>query len=679
MPFAAPLALAGLAFIPLVLAFYLLKLRRGEAVVASTLLWQRLVADVEANAPWQKLRRSLLLLLQLLLVAVLAILAARPFLERPAGLAGDLVVVVDTSASMGATDVLPNRLEAAKAAVLETLRDLPSGGRVSLIAAAGSARVVANSTTDLGRVRQAIAGLTVSNAPGDLADGLRLAAALAARSGDSQVLVATDAALPGPPEARVDAPVRVLRVGRDAKNQAIVALAVQTAPSALTRSVFVSVANLDLEPVTRRLELWGDNGLLEARDVFLDPQARADVSIDDVPPEIVVVEVRLAGDASGRPADRLSADDRAWAIVPPDRLRRILLVSEGDPYLQAALAFLPQSELYGAKPADFGASTHPELFDLIIFEGSLPAELPRTAILAIAPPVTSPLGEVNGTLREPGVGSPDPDEPLLRYVDLSTVHIAEAQKLTLPDWGRTIIPGPGGVPLLYAGRLAGLPAAVLAFEPRRSDLPLQVAFPLLISNLAGELLGGSSAPETAVAPGTPVTLPLPAGATGLRVTLPNGMSVDAVPATAGAASVTFDATDQLGVYSAVPIGGAAASAASPAGSPGSSGVPPDSHAPVRFAVDLFSLDEAAIAPGSAATIERLGTGPGGPPAPGASAELGTLNPAPRTSARDELWRPLLLVVLVLLCVEWAVYQRDALVRIRRSLAVRWPFPRRRST
>jgi hypothetical protein len=157
------------------------------------------------------------------------------------------------------------------------------------------------------------------------------------------------------------------------------------------------------------------------------------------------------------------------------------------------------------------------------------------------------------------------------------------------------------------------------------------------------------------------------------------MSVDAVPATAGAASVTFDATDQLGVYSAVPIGGAAASAASPAGSPGSSGVPPDSHAPVRFAVDLFSLDEAAIAPGSAATIERLGTGPGGPPAPGASAELGTLNPAPRTSARDELWRPLLLVVLVLLCVEWAVYQRDALVRIRRSLAVRWPFPRRRST
>jgi Ca-activated chloride channel homolog len=96
MSFLAPLALAGLAFLPIVVAMYLLKLRRDEAVVPSTLLWRQLVTDVEANAPWQRLRRSLLLLLQLLLVAILAIVAARPFIERPAGLAGDLVLVVDT-------------------------------------------------------------------------------------------------------------------------------------------------------------------------------------------------------------------------------------------------------------------------------------------------------------------------------------------------------------------------------------------------------------------------------------------------------------------------------------------------------------------------------------------------------------------------------------------------------
>ena len=113
MPFTSPLALLGLLFIPAVLAMYLLKLRRDETVVPSTLLWSHLLADVEANAPWQRLRRSLLLLLQLLLVAILAMLAARPFLERPAGLARDIVIVIDTSASMAATDVAPNRLAAA--------------------------------------------------------------------------------------------------------------------------------------------------------------------------------------------------------------------------------------------------------------------------------------------------------------------------------------------------------------------------------------------------------------------------------------------------------------------------------------------------------------------------------------------------------------------------------------
>ena len=100
VPFTTPLALLGLLFVPAVIAMYLLKLRRDEAVVPSTLLWTRLVADVEANAPWQRLRRSLLLLLQLLLVIALALLAARPFLERPAGLARDIVLVMDTSASM---------------------------------------------------------------------------------------------------------------------------------------------------------------------------------------------------------------------------------------------------------------------------------------------------------------------------------------------------------------------------------------------------------------------------------------------------------------------------------------------------------------------------------------------------------------------------------------------------
>ena len=354
MPFTTPLALLGLLFIPAVVAMYLLKLRRDETIVPSTMLWSRLMADVEANAPWQKLRRSLLLLLQLLLVAILAILAARPFLERPAGLARDVVLVLDTSASMGATDVGPNRLEAAKAATLDALRDLPTGGKVSVIAADRRARIVVNETTDLGRVRQALDGIEVSSSRGDLGDALELAGKLAARSGDAQILVATDGALATPVAgtATVPAKVTVLPVGRERKNQAIVALAVRTAPSAVTRSVFVSVANLDLERAARRLEVWGDGGLIEVRDLQLDPQARSDVVIDDVPRDVATLELRLVGAdpaATGDP-DQLAVDDHAWAVIPPDRPREILVVGEGDPYLETALSYLPNVRLFGILP-----------------------------------------------------------------------------------------------------------------------------------------------------------------------------------------------------------------------------------------------------------------------------------------------------------------------------------------
>jgi hypothetical protein len=478
--------------------------------------------------------------------------------------------------------------------------------------------------------------------------------------------------------------VRVLQVGRDTNNQAIVALAVRTMPNNLSHSAFISVANLGLELVERQVQLYADGQLRDSRTLRLDPQRRTDVSIDDIDdPDhpASVVEVRLVG-ADGEPttaADGLAVDDRAWAVVPPKQERQILLAGEPDPYLETALSFLPDTELYFRDGDDWSTLTGLDEFELVIFNRFLPATLPAKPVLAIAPPRTSALGALTGRLTNPGFGTLDPADPILRYVDLSTVHIAEAQQLELPAWARSVIPGPKGAPLLYAGAVDGRQAAVLAFEPRHSDLPLQVAFPVLLANLAGELMGGSDTPLDAIAPGAPVTLPVPEGALGVRVERPDGSVDELVAPTRGAASVTFARTDLLGIYSVTGIPDPAASAApsgaslpaspAPAASAGagtSDGAPTfrpaAAGAPSRFAVDLLDVDESVIAPGDPAKLTALGTAPGTGSGSGA--------PVERPNARDELWIPIVLIALVLLTLEWLVYERDTLARIRRAVAAR---------
>ena len=298
------------------------------------------------------------------------------------------------------------------------------------------------------------------------------------------------------------------------------------------------------------------------------------------------------------------------------------------------------SSLFGVKPDRYPADAQRRDgtdWDLIIFEGFVPATLPSTPTLVIAPPRTSPIGTVTGKLTNPGIGTLSPDEPILRYVDLSTTHIAEAARLELPAWARSVIPGPKGAPLLFAGVRAGVPSAVLAFEPRLSDLPLQVAFPILIANLTGELMGGSAAPADAVTPGDPVSLPIPAGATGLRVERPDGSVVELAPGTAGGASVTFTQTDLLGVYVATAIRPAAAGRLRPARASADADTvavrdrraPPaaqapaqdavDPNAPIRFAVDLFDVAESTITPGIRRDPREARAGGRGPrrPPPGA--------------------------------------------------------------
>ncbi len=544
--------------------------------------------------------------------------------------------------------------------------------------------MVANEATDRGRIARAIESIEQSTSASDLTDALKLAGSLAERARGAEVLVVTDDAGTTVPLVALDVPVRVMTVGRERDNQAIAALAVRSDPSGLKRTLFVSVANYSSSRVVRTLQILADGTPVTARDLPLEPLSRADIVIDELPAGTRVVEARItpAGGTGGMPGtqDYLAADDAAWAIVPPDRLRRVLLVGPGNVYIQNAFSLLPNVELYGATAAEYPNTTGKELFDLIVFDGYLPAELPRKPILAFAPPQTSPLGVVNGTLDEFGMGQLPADDPILRGVDLTRLHIARTQSIDLPEWARAVIPGSPG-PLLYAGLREGVPNAVFAFDLRQSDLALQVAWPIMVSNLAGELLGLSAQAFDPLDPSSPVDIPISADAQGVRVTLPDGSVEIIPPAATGASTVTFVSTRQLGVYRAevipapAPSGSpgatptaspTAAPSGSPSGSPAASPSPGVGTAddPLLFAVDLFAPEESNIRPGDGARIASLGRDT-------------PIDPAAVGVSRNEFWPILVALTLLFLVAEWLVYERDGARRIMNKLRAANPLAGRR--
>jgi hypothetical protein len=206
---------------------------------------------------------------------------------------------------------------------------------------------------------------------------------------------------------------------------------------------------------------------------------------------------------------------------------------------------------------------------------------------------------------------------------------------------------------------------VVAFDLRQSDLPLQVAWPILVANLSGELLGRDASTLQPVKPGAPVDLLLPPDSAGMRITAPDGSVTVLEPVTTSGSSVTFVGTKVLGAYTAElipepPAPAASGAAASPTPSPSPSGSEvPAAVGPTRFAVDLFDLEESNIAPGDGTRLTAVGG------APTAGGEPGT--------ARDEWWIPIALAALALLLIEWLVYERDGARRIRGWLGglARW--------
>lgn len=92
-----PTAWSVLAGVPVgIIALYFLKLRRRPVRVPSTILWRRSLEDLHVNSLFQRLRRNLLLFLQLLAVALAMLALAGPRMKGSAGQGERFVLLIDS-------------------------------------------------------------------------------------------------------------------------------------------------------------------------------------------------------------------------------------------------------------------------------------------------------------------------------------------------------------------------------------------------------------------------------------------------------------------------------------------------------------------------------------------------------------------------------------------------------
>jgi len=265
----------------------------------------------------------------------------------------------------------------------------------------------------------------------------------------------------------------------------------------------------------------------------------------------------------------------------------------------------------------------------VIFDAVPPPDpLPAGNLLFIAPTRSTPLFTVTGTLDTPTLRALDAGSFLLENVTLGSVSVLDVVEMEILPWAVPVVAADAGAestPALFYGEVDGRRVAVLAFDLRHSDLPLQPAFPLLWINLTNWLAPGlRSEIPTQVQTGESLSFPLPEGAQNVSVTRPDGTRVQ-VQAEDGRA--VFTDTGQLGYYQ-IDLGN-------------------DRRA--GFAANLFSEQESKLEP-----ADNLP----GMEAQACAAATGVLQ------GQREWWRPLAFLALGLLVGEWLVYQRAALARLR---------------
>ncbi len=409
-----PAQWALLAVVPLgIIGLYFLKLRREPVEVPSTFLWSRTIEDLHVNSLFQRLRHSLLLLLQLLAVALAVMALLRPGRGGETMDQGRIVFLLDTSASMQATDVDgdENRFEQARRLIREKIDAVSDNESLMLVTFSDRAEVLQSFTTDRGRIREALKRAKVTNHSTDILGALKAADGLANPGRSSEVGDVNDVqvadAMPADLLLYSDGGFRTvtefdlgnlipqyIAIGSDSvDNMAITAFSAERNIERPTEvQAFATVVNLGSQRADAIVTLSLDKedsspsqSFVDAETVSLEPGEQAGLSFTLDSEEAVSLKIQLDID------DDLALDNVAFAGLTPMRTVSVLVVTSGNTPLELGLNTAKAAKICISEfvlPSYLQSDEYKRRAlsgtdDLIIFDRCSPAVLPLTSTFFI--------------------------------------------------------------------------------------------------------------------------------------------------------------------------------------------------------------------------------------------------------------------------------------------------------
>lgn len=506
MNFATPTAfLWALLALPIVV-FYILKIRLRRVPVSTVMFWRQIFEEKQPRSIWQTLRHLLSLLLQLAFLMLLVGALSDPAFDWQTRDARRLIVIVDNSASMRATDVEPTRLAAAKGKAGELIDGLRLHDEMALIAAGTQPTVVCGLTGHQRTLREALDRLPETDGPAQMNEALRLARRLLAEHETGSVVVLSDGCFEGA-ASLLDAEAQTSRgdliwvaVGRETDNVAITQFQVRRSLiDPIGYQIQAEVKNFSSEPVELRFEINLGTEVVDVVPLELEPEGTWSQFFEKASAEGGELLARLDRD------DAFLNDNVARAILPKRERHRVVLVTEGNVFLQRVFEADPlvDLEVRQSPPESAPAGT------VVVFHRNVPESLPAGNLLVIEPVNSTDLWELADVLQSPVVAEQDKDSRLMTNVRLDSVLMPEARRLNVKPEPMVLAKTAEEAPLYFAVEQPGRKVLVLTVNLDQGDLPLRTAFPIMVNNALGWFAGTKGELREAVAAGLAAEIVLP--------------------------------------------------------------------------------------------------------------------------------------------------------------------------